>query len=347
MSSTVASTESELVIRTLYEIAAEYDRGFEHQVKRLLQLGLTRFNLEIGILASIHEDTYTVVHQVSPDELPLQDGTQFPLGDTYCSITMEADEPVGFDHVGTSSIAKHPAYHSFGLEAYVGIPVKVDSDVYGTLNFSSPTPKPRAFSDVDIDTLKLMAVWVGSELSRRKTEMELLRAKEELEKQSLEDPLTCLFNRRGFEDRLARLARRCTYLKKSLAGIVIDVDDFKTINDRFGHSVGDKALIEIACAISHAVRPYDIVGRIGGDEFMVLLPECPSNKAIEIAEGVRLAVSDLHIQAESISIRPSISLGVFEVPPDLDSVTAALEASHASLKSAKSSGKNKVARLIE
>jgi len=336
------STDSQLVIRTLYEIAGEYDLGFEHQIKRILRLGLTRFNLEIGILSSVRDNRYTVVHQVSPKTIALADGVEFPLGDTYCSVTMKADGPVGFEYVRNSSIAEHPAYRAFGLEAYIGIPVRVKNSVYGTLNFSSPNPQPRAFSDVDIETLGLIAAWVGSELSRRQTEAELLRAKEMLQKQSNEDPLTRLYNRRGFQEKMVSLAARCANSQTSLAGIVIDIDDFKMINDTYGHSVGDDALVAIASAISRVVRPQDICGRVGGDEFMVLLPDCSSSEASSIAKRVCETANNLSIETGSTVVSPSISLGVFELPPDVRDVTEALAVSCAPLQKAKKAGKNQV-----
>ena len=109
---------------------------------------------------------------------------------------MAANGPVGFEHVAQTEISTHPAYRCFGLEAYIGMPVKVKGALYGTLNFSRPRPRPRVFSDIDIDALKLMSAWVGSELSRRHTEEELKLAKQELEQQSREDPLTHLYNSR-------------------------------------------------------------------------------------------------------------------------------------------------------
>ena len=338
----VSHTESELVIRTLYEIASEYDLGFEHQIKRILRLGLTRFNLEIGILSKIRDNKYTVVHQVSPETIPLADGVEFPLGDTYCSVTMKAEGPVGFEHVRNSRISAHPAYRAFGLEAYIGVPVRVKKELYGTLNFSSPTPQARAFTEIDIEALKLIAAWVGSELSRRQTETELVQAKEILQRQSHEDPLTHLYNRRGLEEKMIRLARRCTHFQTSLAGIVIDVDDFKAVNDTFGHSVGDNVLVAISNAISRAVRPHDLCGRVGGDEFMVLLPDCPSSEARSIAERIRVATSKLSIETGSTRVIPSVSLGVFEMPPDVTDVTEALAASCEPLQQAKKAGKNRV-----
>ena len=252
------SGESELVIRALYEIAGEYDKGFDHQIVRILELGLKRFDLDIGILSNIPDSVYTVVKQVSPTDVPLHDGDVFQLGNTYCSITLAANGPVGFEHIAQTEVSTHPAYESFGLEAYIGVPVYVKGEVYGTLNFSSPKPRPRVFSEVDIDALQLMAAWVGSELSRRQTEEELKQAMGKLERQSREDPLTHLYNRRGFEEKLVRLTRRSKFHGSDLIGMVVDIDDFKVVNDTHGHSIGDQVLETVAESISNSVRPNDI-----------------------------------------------------------------------------------------
>lgn len=176
-------SESERVIRELYGITADHQLGFEVQVKRLLRMGLERFDLDIGILAHVSDGIYRVVHTVLSDPaLGLQDGDCFELGSTYCSITLGANEPQGFEEMGQSEYKAHPAYMAFGLEAYIGTPVVVDGEVYGTINFSSPAVRKRAFQSVDIDCLKLMASWVGGEIKRRRMEMDLKTTVERLER---------------------------------------------------------------------------------------------------------------------------------------------------------------------
>ena len=173
-------TESELVIRSLYRITTDYARGFGHQVEELLKLGCQRFDLDIGILSRIEDQNYTVVKTVVPSGVPLNDNDRFELGVTYCSITLEAEKPVGFEHVGQTDLATHPAYVNFQLESYVGSPVIVDNAVYGTLNFSSPVPRQRKFRDVDLDALQLMSTWVASEIYRQQTEAKLRQALKEI-----------------------------------------------------------------------------------------------------------------------------------------------------------------------
>jgi diguanylate cyclase (GGDEF)-like protein len=336
------NNESDVVIRALYEIASAYDLGFEEQVQRLLELGLQRFDLDIGILSRVEGQTYRVLHHLSPPNIVLENGAEFPLGETYCSVTLQSNGPVGVEKAQSSIYAEHPAYRRFRLEAYLGVPIRVRNQVYGTLNFSSPTAKSRRFSAIDIDTLKLMAAWIGSELSRRQTEAELRQAKERLEEQSTEDPLTHLHNRRGVEEKLARLAERSAFRQTSLMGLLIDIDGLKEANDSLGRSVGDKVLAAIASAIKNAVRPNDVCGRVGGDEFMVLLPDCQAEDPVTIGERIRSAAASLQIRTADGDFMPSVSVGVFPVPRHVERVAHVLQAGTISLKRAKEAGKNTV-----
>lgn len=161
----MGNSDSHKVMQRLYEITAHDERGFPSQARELLDLGCQRFGVEIGILSHVVGNRYHVVHQVSPESIPLQDGAEFDLPITYCSITMNADKPVGFSHVSRSEIYNHPAYENFALEAYIGVPIRIDGQTYGTLNFSSPYPRKRKFSKSDILALELMAAWVERQLS--------------------------------------------------------------------------------------------------------------------------------------------------------------------------------------
>jgi diguanylate cyclase (GGDEF)-like protein len=334
-------SESEIVIRTLYEIASAYDLGFDDQVRRLLELGLRRFGLDIGIVSRVEGQTYRILHHVSPPAA-VDDGAEFPLGDTYCSATLQSNGPIGVERAETSIYSAHPAYRRFRLEAYFGVPIRVRNQVFGTLNFSSPTPKERRFSEVDFDALKLMAAWIGSELSRRQTEDELRQAKARLEEQSTEDPLTRVLNHRGFQEKLVRLAERSAFRQTSLTGLLIDVTDLKEINDAFGDFIGDQALVAIANVVKGSLRPTDICGRVGGDEFMVLLPDCQPQDPWKIGERIRSAAASVQIQTARGALTPSVSIGVFAVPHHIESVAHALRAASTSLKDAKRTGTNTV-----
>ncbi len=299
---------SEMVIRTLYAITSDYKKGFDEQVRRILALGCKRFDLEVGQM--------------------------FELASTYCCVTLNAQGPVGFEHCSESEMASHPAYLAFQLEAYVGTPVMVDGEVYGTLNFSSPAPRPREFDAADLDALQLMATWVSAEIHRRRTEDALRAATTELQRLTQIDPLTELLNRRGVEVTLARIAARIEGGGPPCSTLLVDLDDFKMINDRHGHDAGDRVIAQVARTIGWAVRPTDVVGRIGGDEFLVLLPGCNVVDAGAIAERIRGAV------ASSGSVTATI--GIAAIAGHTTTVTDLLAGVTKLLASGKRAGKNQV-----
>lgn len=158
---------NESVLHSLHQITSVQKLGFEEKLHELLTLGCRQFGLSIGILAHIAGEHYEVVDAVGADPLK---GRVFPLGDTYCSVTVGSDEPVSFEHAGDSEWKTHPCYAEFSLEAYIGARVLVDGELYGTLNFTSPEPRRLSFTPVDREVLKLMAQWVGNEIARQRVE---------------------------------------------------------------------------------------------------------------------------------------------------------------------------------
>jgi len=166
---------SEQSLHEFYNISSSVHQDFDTRLERLLKLGCQRFDMDIGILSNINGDEYKVVEAVSPDN-GLEKGTIFPLGKTYCQITIDTEEPVSYTHMAESEMQMHPAYIEFKLEAYIGTRILLGDELYGTLNFSSPTPHEREFSQGEMDFLQLMGVWVSTELLRQRSEAKLEQA---------------------------------------------------------------------------------------------------------------------------------------------------------------------------
>ncbi len=157
---------AEYLIRELYSITSDHACGLPHQLKRMLELGCERLGLEIGIVSRIDGDEYHVV-QARTEDGGIAPGDKFALAHTYCQRTLEADGPVGFAHAGASEWKHHPCYSAFGLEAYLGIPIRTPTGVFGTLNFSSARARASPFDDLDVDAVRLMGSWIDGELTRR------------------------------------------------------------------------------------------------------------------------------------------------------------------------------------
>lgn len=172
---------------------------------------------------------------------------------------------------------------------------------------------------------------------------ELQKAYKKLEYQATHDPLTELLNRRAIFDMLKREISRTGRTDKPITVILADIDHFKTINDTYGHKTGDAVLVETAKKLLECVRPYDSVGRIGGEEFLIVLPECDSADGLTVADRIRSAVGDQKILISDKTHTITISLGVATIPAhqpvDQDALIAAADQA---LYRAKRKGRNQV-----
>lgn len=158
-------------------------------------------------------------------------------------------------------------------------------------------------------------------------------------KQALRDTLTGLPNRRAYDDRVAQEQARFRRFGEPLALLVLDVDDFKKINDTFGHKAGDKALATIARTLADGLRATDFVARFGGEEFVLLLPGAAGDDAMRLADTLRQAVaaSGLHASGQPVNVTVSGGLAMFAQSESADAV---FERADKALYSAKRQGKN-------
>lgn len=161
---------------------------------------------------------------------------------------------------------------------------------------------------------------------------------ERLQAVSITDWLTGLKNHGFFWDRLAEEIQRARRYDRPLAVIMADIDDFKAVNDAFGHGAGDEVLRAAGGAILHAVRESDIPCRVGGEEFAVLIPETDAEGALMAAERIRMAVHDVVVDPVG---SVTISLGVAVFPFHADTGQDLVEAADRALYEAKRSGKNR------
>jgi two-component system chemotaxis family response regulator WspR len=182
------------------------------------------------------------------------------------------------------------------------------------------------------------------ERSRYRTELEA--ANERLERESFLDSLTGALNRRGLEHQLVIELRRARRDKVPLFGVLIDCDNFKSVNDTFGHDAGDSVLKEVVRRLATTVRISDHLARVGGDEFLILLPDAKPDSVVALAERVRCVVADEMMTPSCRVARQTISVGVFEVPVDANNTTDLLAAATGALHQSKRAGKNRVSSAL-
>jgi two-component system, cell cycle response regulator len=158
---------------------------------------------------------------------------------------------------------------------------------------------------------------------------------------ALTDPLTGLYNQRYLRRHLSGLMENGH--GRHLALLMVDVDHFKSVNDRFGHASGDRALRLIADALRANTRVFDSVARYGGEEFVVVMPSVNSNEAVDAAERLRSAVETIEfVSCDNKSIRLTVSVGVACMPSATSSAELLLRAADAALYDAKRNGRNQV-----
>ena len=173
----------------------------------------------------------------------------------------------------------------------------------------------------------------------------LIQAHEELRFQAEHDVLTGIWNRGALMDLLKRELERSLRSQSGPAVMMLDVDHFKQINDTYGHLTGDAVLREVAHRITRVVRPYDLVGRYGGEEFVLVLPNCDLGQSYKSAERVRLAIASDPIPAFGSEILVTASIGATVAASSAITATELLAAADSALYQAKHAGRNRTVVL--
>jgi diguanylate cyclase (GGDEF)-like protein len=165
----------------------------------------------------------------------------------------------------------------------------------------------------------------------------------ELRQAAMTDPLTGCFNRRHFMDCVQSEFKRFQRSGHEFCVIILDIDEFKQINDRFGHDRGDQALINTVKVCQDELRGIDILGRVGGEEFGILLLESTLNVGVEVAERIRAAITSCDTGAsQNDRLQLSATVGVTCIrPEDLD-ISEVINRADMLMYQGKKSGKNKV-----
>lgn len=173
-------TEQNTVLESFAQTVTDAERPVDEQITALLDLGTTYLDLDIGIFSEIDGSKYTVRNVVDPAG-GIKLGDTFNLTDTYCSLVYDADGPVSFHSANDGGVKDHPAYEKQGIESYIGVPVLVGDQRYGTLNFSRSEARENAITDAEVSFVRIIAQWIGTELTRQQRREELKRTSQFLQ----------------------------------------------------------------------------------------------------------------------------------------------------------------------
>ena len=254
--------------------------------------------------------------------------SETPRAFSFCTHTIQQREPlIVEDAQSDTRFAGSPlvtgAPH---IRSYAGVPLRTPEG-YNVGALCAMDTRPRRFSPADIAILSNFANIVCDEL-----ELRLI---------AQVDQLTGALTRRGFLDQAEREIARAQRYGRPSSLVMLDVDHFKSVNDTYGHGVGDQVLRNIAELASVALRPTDVFGRLGGEEFAIILSETSGEQALVVAERLRGAIAD---QPTTLSdgrmLQVTASFGIAPLMRPVSSVPSWLESADRMLYAAKASGRN-------
>jgi diguanylate cyclase (GGDEF)-like protein len=230
------------------------------------------------------------------------------------------------------------------IRFYAGHPLRaMDGSQVGTLCVIDR--RPRDIGPADREMLRDLAALIDNEIKvavLSQTQLDLIRERDALHRKAMLDSLTHLWNRQAILDVLDRELARSRRTAEPVAVLMVDVDHFKQVNDRHGHLAGDFALQEVARRLRASVRPYDAIGRYGGEEFLVVLSGCGSDSASRIGEKIRSRVGLAPVELPKARIPITLSAGVAASDAlGLDPL-ALVAAADAALYRAKAGGRDRV-----
>ncbi|MBI5970756.1 MAG: diguanylate cyclase [Deltaproteobacteria bacterium] len=192
------------------------------------------------------------------------------------------------------------------------VPIVFNDEVLGTL-FLRARRKEKGFSKKEMDFCRIVANSSFYAIRNAKLFDKITRERETFKEIAIKDHLTTLYNHNFFYTRLDEEFDRAVRYDTPLSVIMLDIDDFKNINDSYGHRVGDVVLREVSAMIKKGVRKTDVVARYGGEEFAVILPHTPLKGALEEGERLR-AMIESHAYGGVISEKVTVSVGVAAYP---------------------------------
>lgn len=263
-------------------------------------------------------------------------GVSFEPGEGVAGEVVATGEPALIQDVERDERFLHYKGCLSGVRSFLCVPLLAESGrVFGVLNIHRS--KPNAFRTTDKDFFSAVAHNLASALERA-------RLYEAARKGAMHDDLTGLYNRRFFRDYAGRELLKAQRHGDTFALLMIDVDEFKAVNDEYGHAVGDRMLVRLADILKEGIRESDLAARYGGEEFVLLLPETGLDNGRILAEKLQEQVErELAVDAEpGRPARATVTIGVSAFPDDGDTVDGILDSADRRMYSGKVQGRNQV-----
>jgi diguanylate cyclase (GGDEF)-like protein len=255
------------------------------------------------------------------------------VGARISQVVLNAGKPVVVSDITGVGLEAAPTEWSYKTRSFISYPILIGDRPLGVLNFTDRAGG-ETFTDADLDLLHAVIPQVAVAMDRTS----LKEKAGEFEQLSVTDPLTGLLNRRYIEERLAEEITRSKRYRFPTSLMMMDVDEFKSYNDKYGHPAGDTALKLVAEVLKDSLRGADVAARYGGEEFAILLPQTSSEEAAAIAERVRQRIE----RTEFPKRRVTVSIGIASCTTEINTARDLVSAADIALYEAKNHGRNNV-----
>jgi len=296
-------------------------------------------NVPAALIMRLNEKKIEILRMSDSKNNPfkLLDNKHFFNSGLYCETVIRADKRLYVPDALKDEDWKDNPDIALNMVSYLGFPIKhADSTPFGTLCILDD--HERTWSLEEENVIIQFRNMIENHLKLISTVEQVSILNESLQRMAYYDYMTNIYNRRYFFEVSETTIALCKREKKSICIVIIDIDNFKSINDTYGHDIGDEVIKTLAKETTNCIRESDIFARFGGEEFIILLPNTNENNGVIISEKIRSTVENIVFN----DIKFTVSLGVSQMNLEEDSLTDAIKRADNGLYKAKNSGKNKV-----
>jgi diguanylate cyclase (GGDEF)-like protein len=324
-------------LKALDELGILYT-PLESRFDRITRTICRMFYMPIAYVSLIDKDTQWIK---SSNGLDLID---CPRDDSICTHTLLVDEYIICEDLTQDDRFKDNPFVTTGLKLrfYAGFTLKSRGQNVGTLCMADD--KPRKFNQEDIATMRDLVSWAQTEVNLTQlgeVQVQLITELDQAQHEAKTDGLTGLWNQAAIKDILQRAHHRHLLNEKPYTLMMVDIDNFKAINDNHGHPFGAQIIQSVADSLRASLRPSDAIGRYGGDEFLIILENCAHRRAEELGQRLLSHIHGLTFINKGDKVSCSISIGIASTDNiELDTPEALLEYADKSLYLAKESGRD-------
>jgi len=290
-------------MQALWRVAADRTLADSEKIRLILGFGVGTLGMETALIGEISGERYIVRHVIDAMGLFEQD-QDMRLEDMLCQVVARDDSNLYIANVAADErFRDYLNVRQMGINTYVSAAIRLEDKIYGTLVFLRRKPADHVFTEDDKAFIDLLASWLSQLLQQQKR-------RAELEAMAMSDSLTALPNRRAAEIRINNELARVRRGGDTFAVAICDLDNFKLVNDHFGHKVGDIVLRHVADVIQRALRDGDWVARWGGEEFIVFFYQSSPADALAASERIRQAIRSQPVEEGQTLLEVTASFGI-------------------------------------